>query len=166
MSMDNSAEMKEWLKKKQYNLTKGMERTYYRIGALVKDTAVKYAPKSPTNKERRARSNATAAQWKAARKRRSPRSTSREMPGGLMRSISFRATPDFAEVFVAANSEAGKYAFTIHELKGKAWSKRGPGTVAKGSKADDKFITRAIEDRKPDIAKITKAAISAELQKD
>lgn len=162
----NPDEFAGWLKKKQAAVVAAVGRSYYRIGALVKDTAVKYAPKSPTNKERRARSNATAAQWKAARARRSQRSTSREMPGGLMRSISFRATPEFAEVFVAANSEAGKYAFTIHELKGQAWNKRGPGTVAKGSKADDKFISRAIEDRKPDIAKITKAAISAELQKD
>lgn len=36
----------------------------------------------------------------------------------------------------------GKYALRIHDEKGKAWRRRGPGTVAKGARADDKFILR------------------------
>lgn len=54
-----------------------------------------------------------------------------------------------ATIFVATNSEAGKYAFRIHEQKGTAWKNRGPGTIAKGSQADDKFIVRAINDTRP-----------------
>ena len=50
-----------------------------------------------------------------------------------------------AEVYVAANAEAGKYAKRIHDEKGKTWRKRGPGTVAKGARADDKYILRAVQ---------------------
>jgi hypothetical protein len=164
--VSNADEFAAWLKKKQAAVVAATGRSYYRVGALVKDTAVKYAPKSPTQAEKRKRSTATAAQWKAARKRRSARSTSRTTPGGLMRSIEFKATPEFAEVYVAANSEAGKYAFAIHELKGTAWKKRGPGTEAKGAKADDKFITRAVQDNQANIAKIIQSGVRAELQKD
>ena len=63
-----------------------------------------------------------------------------------MRSIAVKYDNTNATIFVASNSEAGKYAFRIHEEKGKTWKNRGPGTIAKGSKADDKFIERAIED--------------------
>lgn len=160
---DNADEVFRWLQKKQQAVRASSGRANYRIAQTVKDTSVKYAPKSPTQSEKRARSNATAAQWKAARARRSSRSTSRTTPGGLMRSISARSTDEFAEVFVAANSEAGKYAFGIHELKGRTWRKRGPGTVAKGSKADDKFITRAIDDRAKDIVSIHQDAINKAL---
>lgn len=46
---------------------------------------------------------------------------------------------------MAANAEAGKYAKRIHDEKGKTWRKRGPGTVAKGARADDKYIQRAVQ---------------------
>lgn len=48
-------------------------------------------------------------------------------------------------IFVAANSEAGKYAARIHDKKGIDWENRGIGTIAKGPQADDKFIERALE---------------------
>lgn len=81
--------------------------------------------------------------------RRKASSHSRAAPGGLERSIQWRmAGRGFAldaEVYVAANAEAGKYAKRIHDEKGKTWRKRGPGTVAKGPRADDKYILRAVQ---------------------
>jgi len=128
---------------------KSLERIHYRISTRWRDFAVRYAPKSPTDKERKKQSRATAAQWKAARKRRSKTSTSRRKPGGLMHSITARSNEKFAEVFVPVNSEAGGYAFKMHEEKGQTWFKRGAGTIAKGAKADAKYITRAGEDEAP-----------------
>ena len=49
-------------------------------------------------------------------------------------------------VFVASNSQAGRYARRIHDEKGVTWRNRGPGTIAKGARADEKFIERAIKD--------------------
>lgn len=57
------------------------------------------------------------------------------------------------DIFVPINSPAGQYAAKIHDGKGKTWSKRGVGTVAKGSKADAKYIERAID---KDESKITR----------
>lgn len=91
---------------------------------------------------------------KGAKARRNPRSTSRPMPGGLVRSISQHSTNEYAEIFCAANSEAGKYAFRIHSEKGLTWNKRGPGTVAKGGRADAWFILRALEDNAQDFYRI------------
>lgn len=164
--MDNADEVRKWLEAKQAKVQEGMVRMNYRIGSLVKDTSVRYAPKSPSEAEKKKASTATAKQWKSARKRRTDRATSRAKPGGLMRSIQFRATQEFAEVFVAANSEAGKYAFGIHELKGVVWNERGAGTVAKGSQADDKFISRAINDKRDDIRKIAEDQTAKSLQGD
>ena len=62
-----------------------------------------------------------------------------------MRSIQIDATEGRCMVYVAANSEAGKYARFIHDGKDTKWFRRGPGTVAKGPEADSKFIERAIE---------------------
>ena len=64
-------------------------------------------------------------------------------PGGLERSIEFASDEEKAEVYVASNSEAGRYAGIIHDKKGVRWHERGPGTQAKGERADDKFIERA-----------------------
>lgn len=54
-------------------------------------------------------------------------------------------------VFVARNAEAGKYAKRIHDEKGASWQNRGPGTIAKGPRADELFISRALEDNRPKI---------------
>ena len=123
--------------------------------------AIRNAPRSPTAAQARA---ARKAAWKAkhggsakgfakaqaaGKKRRKANSHSRHAPGGLERSIQWRATgrglAQDAEIFVAANAEAGKYAKRIHDEKGKTWKRRGPGTVAKGTQADDKYIRRAVE---------------------
>jgi len=123
---------------------KTLARAFYRIGTLMRDTAREYAPRSPTDTDlRRAAKRAGRTRRRRARK---PRSTSARKPGGLENSIEFRAGRDDVEIFVAANSDAGAYAFKIHSEKGVSWQERGIGTVSKGEKADDRFIERAIED--------------------
>ena len=97
------------------------------------------APRSPTVKQ----VSATLV-----RKKRTAR---RMMPGGLEKSISksVEQTQDGmieAHIFVPTNSPAGKYAVYIHDKKNIKWFKRGTGTQAKGSRADDKFIARAVKD--------------------
>lgn len=127
--------------------------------------AKEYAPKSPTVKQARAarkaaweakhgKSRATTRAFNAAQERgknrRKANSHSRHAPGGLEDSIKWRmrgrGLAQDAEVYVAANAPAGKYAARIHDEKGRSWVKRGPGTVAKGAKADDKYILRAVEE--------------------
>lgn len=126
--------------------------------------SVRNAPRSPTAAQARAqrKSNWVAKHGdgkasirafnKAQRQgkaRRKANSHSRHAPGGLERSIQWevrgKGLAMEGEVYVAANAEAGKYAKRIHDEKGKTWRKRGPGTVAKGARADDKFILRAVE---------------------
>lgn len=135
-------------------------RAHHRMGATVTDRAKLYAPKSPTFAEHKASSKATAKQWAAAGKRRTKDASSRRKPGALQNSIRFRATAYLAEVFVPTNSPAGAYAFKIHEEKGISWKKRGVGTVAKGPKADHKFIERAIKDSEADLVLILDDEIS------
>jgi hypothetical protein len=153
---DNADEIKRWLNKVRDDVGKvHAARAMYRIGQLVSTTARTYAPKGPTQAElerlRKAEwklrgKKPSGAQKKAWKASRNPRATSRPKPGGLTRSIGMTWDNTNATIFVATNSEAGKYAFRIHEEKGKTWKNRGPGTVAKGPKADEKFITRAIAD--------------------
>lgn len=126
--------------------------------------AVANAPRGPTAAQERAqrKSNWVAkrgggqaslrafnAAQRAGKARRKAGSHSRHAPGGLERSIEWRLTGRGfaldAEIYVAANAEAGKYAKRIHDEKGKTWRRRGPGTVAKGARADDKFILRAVQ---------------------
>lgn len=126
--------------------------------------AVANAPRSPTAAQARAqrKSNwvgrhgdgqaslrAFNAAQRAGQARRKAGSHSRHAPGGLERSIEWRLIGKGfkldAEIYVAANAEAGKYAKRIHDEKGKTWRRRGPGTVAKGARADDKYILRAVQ---------------------
>lgn len=134
-----------------------IKQLHTRIASKVKDTASLYAPKSPTDAERRSVSRATRKQWAAARKRRTSGATSRRKPGALQSSIDFIATAQIAEVFVPTNSPAGAYAYKIHEEKGLSWLNRGIGTRKKGSKADAKFISRAIRDSDGEIVKLIEA---------
>ena len=92
------------------------------------------APRSPTNK---------ILSKTLKRKKRTARRT---LPGGLEKSIAYEADGRTCSVFVAANSFADKYAHRIHDEKGVTWRNRGPGTVAKGTRADEKFIARAVRD--------------------
>ena len=106
-----------------------------RCGLLAKSEAVANAPRSPT-----------MAQYSATLKRK--KSTTRRLtPGGLEKSIEFQQTSmTEGMVYVAANSYAGKYAKRIHDEKGVSWRNRGVGTIAKGDRADEKFIERAMSD--------------------
>jgi hypothetical protein len=116
-----------------------IKRANYRIATRVRDTSQTYAPRSPTLADFRKLSGKPWVFKKA-------RGTSLPKAGGLERSIDFDFDAEEASIFVSANSEAGAYAFRIHELKGIEWHNRGIGTESKGSKADDKFIVRAIKD--------------------
>ena len=109
---------------------------------LVHADSVRNAPRGPTQAMR-------AALRKTKRKtKRAPRGHSRAKRGGLERSIEFALNPAGLEgvVYVAANSEAGAYAGRIHDQKGDTWHNRGPGTITKGARADEKFIARAVGD--------------------
>lgn len=132
-------------------------RAAFRAEQIFRREAVANAPRSPTAAQNRASreakwaakgkrpSRAQKAAWKA---RRNPRATSREKPGGLENSIRSASgvTPQllaYAEVFVPSGVPAARYAVRIHDEKGRTWRNRGVGTVAKGSRADEKFISRA-----------------------
>lgn len=125
-----------------------VDRALVRCGRVAVREAKANAPRSPTN----AVLSATLR-----RKRRTARRT---FPGGLEKSIqSELAAHGRLSVFVASNAPAGRYARRIHDEKGRTWFKRGPGTVAKGSRADEKFVERAIRDNAGNFAKIIKSEI-------
>ena len=113
-----------------------VRRTLARCGLIAVREAKANAPRSPTNKTL------------SATLKRKKRTSRKMMPGGLEKSIEYEILPGDAgcSVFVASNSFAAKYAKRIHDDKGRTWQKRGPGTVAKGARADEKFIERAIKD--------------------
>ncbi len=129
-------------------------RAMYRIGTTVKDRAQTYAPISPTQSQLRAEQRGTAKQKAAGRRRRKASATSSAKPGSLQHSIRFVSSADRAEIFVPSNSPAGKYAYRMHEEKGRTWSRRGIGTQAKGPQADEKFIERAVRDSEAEIGAI------------
>jgi len=160
----------------------GMRRALFRIGALVKRTAVDYAPISPSTsmlkafaKKLKSGGEFANTLYVAGRKGRSgqavkltafyehrlpmllskdPRSTSRPTPGGLENSIMMTSDDNHAEIYVPANSPAGEYAYKIHEERGSKWKDLGPGSQAKGPQAREKFITRAISDNETNIITI------------
>lgn len=119
-------------------LNEATSTVFRRIGLHCQREAKKNAPRSPTRKQ----INATLV-----RKKRTSRQT---FPGGLEKSIEYDYSQEGIEsqvsVFVPENSPAGKYAKRIHDEKGSSWHKRGVGTQAKGARADDKFIERAVKD--------------------
>ena len=122
-----------------------------RCGRLVAATAVLYAPRSPTKDE-------FSATLK--RKKRTDRRTF--TPGGLEKSIEWEVDGDRCLVFVRDNSYAGKYAKRIHDERGVTWRNRGPGTIAKGQQAREKFIERAVEthERNGDMDRIFDHAVA------
>lgn len=109
-------------------------RAMSRCGLIAVREAKANAPRSPTMK----RLSATL--------KRKKRTARRMLPGGLEKSIEYESDETHCSVFVAANSQAGRYAKHIHDEKGITWRNRGAGTVAKGPRADEKFIERAIRD--------------------
>jgi hypothetical protein len=172
----------ETLNRADNSLRSGMRRALYRIGALVKRTAVDYAPISPTTGMLKQFSNRLKAggenanvMYVAGRRgqgghavklttfyavrlpmllSKDPNATTRPTPGGLMRSIAFTSSDSQMEIFVPSNSPAGTYAKKIHDEKGSTWKERGPGTQAKGPQADEKFIERAVKDNEANILAI------------
>lgn len=109
-------------------------RSMARCGLIAVREAKANAPRSPTMKQHSAT---------LKRKRRTAR---RMLPGGLEKSIEYEADETHCSVFVAANSQAGRYAKRIHDEKGVTWRNRGAGTIAKGPRADEKFIERAVRE--------------------
>lgn len=118
-----------------------LEPTMQRIGQHAMRESKANAPRSPTVRQ---------ISTTLVRKRRTKR---RSVAGGLEKSITYSV--EFggqgqkeieAHIFVPKNSAAGAYANYIHNMKGKKWFKRGVGTVAKGARADEKFIYRAVHD--------------------
>ena len=128
------------------NLTKvapqAARRAMSRCGLIAVREAKANAPRSPTMKQH------------SATLKRKKRTARRMLPGGLEKSIEFEATETGCSVFVASNSQAGRYARRIHDEKGVTWRNRGPGTIAKGARADEKFIERAIRDNAQNFAHI------------
>jgi len=130
---------------------------------IIKDEAVGNAPRSPTQSQITQNLKCSKPTRKKGpngeemllcvhpktgkpfyRKRgRKANATSRAAPGGLERSITYRVWDNYeASVFVASNSEAGKYAGFIHD----GTYNLGIGSVAKksrGKNVGNTFIERA-----------------------
>ena len=130
---------------------KGMaavRRGLKRAVLIIHREAVKNAPVSPTN-----------AQYSKAVLKRKKRTKQRMHPGGLSRSIEWEVAGNEGSVYVAENSEAARYAKVIHDERYKRWKNRGPGTIAKGSRAREKFIERALADNLGKVNEILDAAL-------
>lgn len=129
-----------------------LERMFRRAGSLAADVAARGLERCGLLAQREAVANAprspTKDEFSATLKRKKRTDRKNFFPGGLEKSIEVRydAEKMAAVVFVRENSYAGKYARKIHDEKGRTWRNRGPGTIAKGDRADDKFISRAIAD--------------------
>ena len=112
------------------------------------------APRSPTK-----------AQHSKTLKRKRITSRRQFFPGGLEKSIQAETLANGdVSVFVAKNSFAADYARYIHDQKGVRWFKRGAGTVAKGARADEKFIERAVNDNAEKYRLVYEQEIRRELQ--
>ncbi len=129
-----------------------------KCGAFAMREAQENCPVSPTMKQL------------SATLKRKKRTSQKTTPGNLKLSIAFDVSPDgmATSVFIPQNalcvSKKGfNYAKRIHDEKGRTWQKRGPGTVAKGARADEKFIERAIKDNVGKYTAIVEAALQKEL---
>ena len=117
-------------------LSAARSRAGARVGLHCVREAKANAPRSPTK-----------AQHSKTLKRKRITARRQFFPGGLEKSIECETLANGdVSVFVAKNSFAADYARYIHDEKGVRWFKRGAGTVAKGSRADEKFIERAVND--------------------
>ena len=74
----------------------------------------------------------------------------RPAPGGLRKSISNDVTTQgdnvLANIFVASNSDAMKYARRIHDERYKTWKNLGVKSRTMGERVREKFISRAVHD--------------------
>ena len=132
------------------DIDRSLTAVHRNIAKLVKRTAFTMAPKSPTQ--------AVINRFRKTRRKvkRKPGSTVRPKPGGLERSITIEADSRRAEIFIPVNSEAGRYAYRIHEERFISWRNLGPGSIAKGAQVGEKFIERAVQqhDDNGDISRI------------
>ena len=126
---------------------------------IVHRDSVRNSPRSPSQMQK----DAARKTKRNTSKQKKPRTTSRAKPSGLERSImqAVDASKCEGSIFVASNSEAGKYAKMIHDKKGIDWHNRGKGTIAKGARADEKFIERAVNDDAPQVSTV----LDSELKK-
>lgn len=126
-------------------------------GGKVRTVAQSYCPISPTQAQNfRLRKTKKKVQRKAT-------ATTRAKPGGLRRSIDFEVNKPAmtASIFVASNSEGGKYAKKIHDQRGISWNNLGPGSIAanKSGSVGEKFIERAIADKKEEVRSYMEAKL-------
>ncbi len=136
-------------------LSSAGHRAGKRVGLHCVREAKANAPRSPTK-----------AQYSKTLKRKKITSRRQFFAGGLEKSIAFEILPDGdVSVFVAKNSYAAAYARYIHDEKGVRWHKRGVGTIAKGARADEKFIERAVRDNVEKYEKIYEQEINREVAK-
>ena len=120
--------------------TEAMARTMARVGVFTEGEAKERAPISPT-KAQGGGANAN--------------------PGGLQNSITHELVGNQAvDVFVPSNGPAGDYAVKIHDERGVTWKDRGAGTIAKGPKAKEKYIKRAIDENAKEISELIAAGIA------
>lgn len=117
-------------------ISEAEKRAGRRIGLLCVTEAKANAPISPSKRL-----------YSKTLKRKKISARRQFFRGGLEQSIAFEllAVDNAVSVFVATNAPAAAYARYIHDEKGKRWFRRGAGTVAKGARADEKFIERAIK---------------------
>lgn len=151
-------------------------RATFRVGQIFLRESVANAPRSPTmaqikrdrkRREENGMKKKLSAKQKAFYKRlRSPTATTRPKPGGLEKSIQVETGTDadgvaFATVYVPRTSLAGKYADYIHNRRFQVpgWQDRGIGTKAKGDRAREKFIQRAMDDNAGKFREIYQKAI-------
>ena len=134
-------------------LAAARSRAGARIGLHCVREAKANAPRSPTKK-----------QHSKTLKRKRITARRQFFPGGLEKSIAAETLANGdVSVFVAKNSYAADYARYIHDEKGTRWFKRGAGTVAKGARADEKFIERAVNDNAERYRKVYEQEIQKEL---
>lgn len=155
LQVENAQKLGDLIRRYARTVPQGVQRGLREISNAVVKRAQDYAPRSPTR-------TIASATLKVNR-----RSKSQRAPGGLeksiVRDVYVKAGNPEASVFVASTAPAGKYAKYIHDMKGVKWWKRGPGTIAKGDKADEKFIERAIRDLERLFAPIMENEIRKEL---
>lgn len=123
---------------------KGVKRFLKEVGVRIQGLARKYAPESPTKSD----------YAKLNKSGKTNRKNTGITTGSLRDSITYDAGRDMVSINVPSNSRGGKYAERIHDKKGTEWNNRGPRTVKKGAKADEKYIYRAFDDSEKSIDKL------------
>lgn len=148
------AELTQALSRFPERLAAARSRAGVRIGVHCVGEAKANAPRSPTK-----------TQHSKTLKRKRITSRRQFFPGGLEKSIQAETLAGgTVSVFVAKNSFAAAYARYIHDQKGVRWWKRGAGTVAKGARADEKFIERAVNENAEKYGRVYEQEIRKELR--